>query len=179
MDMKRKKSLALVTGRTDADLDMPVPRQPIHAQRSRSSRVNFFPIDGQLFWVMECSCLSSSAYLFSICCTHMISSLPFLWFPACLVCSRSCTTIYACSTPLPPPPSSSPPSLALTPAPSSPVPCVCKHSVCVNSPMCLLLIAKQIMLLLLGFCAFLFVWLQSGMLIPASRIQQGALLVAL
>lgn len=39
MDMKRKKSLALVTGRLDTDLDLPAARQPIQAQRSSSSKV--------------------------------------------------------------------------------------------------------------------------------------------
>ena len=39
MDMKRKKSMALVTGRTDTDLDLPAPGRSIHAQRSSSSRV--------------------------------------------------------------------------------------------------------------------------------------------
>lgn len=38
MDMKRKKSLALVTGRLDTDLDLPAARQPIQAQRSSSSK---------------------------------------------------------------------------------------------------------------------------------------------
>lgn len=42
MDMKRKKSMALVTGRTDADVDLPVPRRSMHAQRSSSSRVTLF-----------------------------------------------------------------------------------------------------------------------------------------
>lgn len=40
MDMKRKKSLALVTGRSDTDFDMPTIRHPIYAQRSNSSKVN-------------------------------------------------------------------------------------------------------------------------------------------
>lgn len=38
MDMKRKRSVALVTGRTDAETDMAPPRRPLQAQRSRSSR---------------------------------------------------------------------------------------------------------------------------------------------
>ena len=39
MDMKRKKSLALVTGRTDSETDLGPSRRPLQAQRSRSSRV--------------------------------------------------------------------------------------------------------------------------------------------
>lgn len=39
MDMKRKKSLALVTGRLDTDFDMSAARHPIQAQRSSSSKV--------------------------------------------------------------------------------------------------------------------------------------------
>ena len=39
MDMKRKKSLALVTGRTDSETDLGPTRRPLQAQRSRSSRV--------------------------------------------------------------------------------------------------------------------------------------------
>ena len=39
MDMKRKKSLALVTGRVDNEADYPPARRPIQAQRSSSSRV--------------------------------------------------------------------------------------------------------------------------------------------
>ncbi|KAA6429701.1 MAG: phox domain-containing [Trebouxia sp. A1-2] len=38
MDMKRKKSLALVTGRTDNETDLGPTRRPLQAQRSRSSR---------------------------------------------------------------------------------------------------------------------------------------------
>ncbi len=41
MDMKRKKSLALVTGRMDSETDMPPARRPLQAQRSRSSRVGW------------------------------------------------------------------------------------------------------------------------------------------
>ena len=40
MDMKRKKSLALVTGRSDTDFDLPAARHPIQAQRSSSSKVH-------------------------------------------------------------------------------------------------------------------------------------------
>ena len=41
MDMKRKrkKSLALVTGRTDSETDLGPTRRHLQAQRSRSSRV--------------------------------------------------------------------------------------------------------------------------------------------
>ncbi len=39
MDMKRKKSLALVTGRTDNETTSGPTRRPLQAQRSRSSRV--------------------------------------------------------------------------------------------------------------------------------------------
>ena len=39
IDMKRKRSLAMVTGRTDTETDMGPARRPLQPQRSRSSRV--------------------------------------------------------------------------------------------------------------------------------------------
>ena len=40
MDMKRKKSLALVTGRADSETDVPFQRTGMQPQRSRSFKVS-------------------------------------------------------------------------------------------------------------------------------------------
>ena len=51
MDMKRKKSMALVTGRPDADSDTSANRRPVHAQRSRSSRVDLATQTEGLYYI--------------------------------------------------------------------------------------------------------------------------------